>query len=238
MDVQEELEEIKEMVEERKHNGDVSFWTLLTEQKYVKPLVIMLVLMLLQQLSGISYILGYSTIIMKVSLQKTCIVVNKILIFQSAGTSLGECRSTMLLGCVQVIGSVATTVCIERFGRRVLLIMSEIFICLSMIGVAVFFLLKENFEECHNGSNNGTEITTFWATTTEYSATSTSIPTSTTSILENIGFLPLASLMVFLAAFFMGLGPIPFILNVELFPLEARVRPNCTVLVVSVSQIM
>ena len=67
MDVQEELEEIKELAEKRKHN--VSFWTLLTEQKYVKPLVIMLVLMLLQQLSGISYILGYSTIIMKVSLQ-------------------------------------------------------------------------------------------------------------------------------------------------------------------------
>ena len=68
VDVQEELEEIKEMVEERKHNGDVSFWTLMTEPRYVKPLVIMLVLMLLQQLSGISYILGYSTIIMKVNL--------------------------------------------------------------------------------------------------------------------------------------------------------------------------
>ena len=68
VDVQEELEEIKEMVEERKHSGDVSFWTLMTEPRYVKPLVIMLVLMLLQQLSGISYILGYSTIIMKVNL--------------------------------------------------------------------------------------------------------------------------------------------------------------------------
>ena len=147
----------------------------------------------------------------------------KLLIFQSAGTSLGECKSTMVLGSVQVIGSLATPVCIERFGRRVLLIISEIFICLSMIGVAVFFLLQENCRECHDGSNNGTSFTTPVWKATDYSATSPNI-----LILKNIGFLPLVSLMVFLAAFFMGLGPIPFILNVELFPLEARVRPNCT----------
>ena len=78
MDVQEELEEIKEMVEERKHNGDVSFWTLMTHSKYVKPLVIMLVLMLLQQLSGISYILGYSTIIMKVNLIYNICIAHKL----------------------------------------------------------------------------------------------------------------------------------------------------------------
>ena len=148
----------------------------------------------------------------------------KLVIFQSAGTSLGECKSTMVLGSVQVIGSLATPVCIERFGRRVLLIISEIFICLSMIGVAVFFLLQENCRECHDGSNNGTSFTTPVWKATDYSATSPNI-----LILKNIGFLPLVSLMVFLAAFFMGLGPIPFILNVELFPLEARVRPNCTV---------
>ena len=41
---------------------------------------------------------------------------------------------------------------------------------------------------------------------------------------DHLGLLPLLSLMVFLAAFFLGLGPIPFILNVELIPSEARVR--------------
>ena len=43
------------------------------------------------------------------------------------------------------------------------------------------------------------------------------------STLDEVGFLPLVSLMLFLAVFFLGLGPIPFILNVELIPPEARV---------------
>ena len=40
---------------------------------------------------------------------------------------------------------------------------------------------------------------------------------------DDLGFLPLLSLMVFVSIFFMGMGPIPFLLNVELIPPEARV---------------
>ena len=58
---------------------------------------------------------------MKVKMKEKCLHID----FQSAGTSLGECNSTMLLGTVQVLGSVATTVFIEKFGRKVLLIISE-----------------------------------------------------------------------------------------------------------------
>ena len=136
--------------------------------------------------------------------------------FQSAGSSLGECVSTMLLGCVQLLGSVATIFLIDKFGRRMLLIISEVFISLSMLGVAVFFLLSEHCEECHSGGGgNGTSI----------SATTTMSPEFriSKSTLDEVSFLPLVSLMMFLAVFFLGLGPIPFILNVELIPPEARV---------------
>ena len=122
----------------------------------------------------------------------------------------------MLLGSVQLLGSVATMFLIDKFGRKMLLIISEVFICLSMLGVAVFFLLSENCDECHNGgSANGTSIST---TTTMFPELSIS-----KSTLDDVGFLPLVSLMMFLAVFFLGLGPIPFILNVELIPPEARV---------------
>ena len=40
---------------------------------------------------------------------------------------------------------------------------------------------------------------------------------------DSVGFLPLVSLMVFIAAFSLGFGPVPWILNVELIPPEARV---------------
>ena len=45
-----------------------------------------------------------------------------------------------------------TTVIIEKLGRKILLLISDAFICISMIGVAVFFKLKESCgEECHTG---------------------------------------------------------------------------------------
>ena len=102
---------------------------------------------------------------MKVKMKEKCLHID----FQSAGTSLGECNSTMLLGTVQVLGSVATTVFIEKFGRKVLLIISDFFICISMIGVAVFFLLDEKCKECQDNSHNST--TTLTTLTTEAMAT-------------------------------------------------------------------
>ena len=67
-DVQGELEEIQTMVADRRRLGGVSVRALVTEARYAKPLGLVLVLMLLQQLSGINYILGYSTTIMKVAM--------------------------------------------------------------------------------------------------------------------------------------------------------------------------
>ena len=62
-----EIDQIKGMMEERENIGSISFYALMTEARYTKPLGIVLVLMALQQLSGINYILGYSTDIMKVA---------------------------------------------------------------------------------------------------------------------------------------------------------------------------
>lgn len=198
VNVEKELKEIENNVEDRRRGGEVTVRRLVTQARYARPLATVLTLMALQQLSGINYILGYSTLIM-----------------ESAGTSLGECVSTMLLGSVQLLGSVATIFLIDKFGRKMLLIISEVFICLSMLGVAIFFLLSENCDECHNGgSGNGTSISTTTTILPELSISK--------STLDEVGFLPLVSLMMFLAVFFLGLGPIPFILNVELIPPEAR----------------
>ena len=65
-DVEEELDEIKKTVEERNKVGSVSISELFTEARYVKPLAIVLVLMALQQLSGINYVLSYSALIFEV----------------------------------------------------------------------------------------------------------------------------------------------------------------------------
>ena len=225
-DVEKELKEIENTVDDRRRAGVIPVSKLVTQARcvehrddsdnddddarYVKPLGIVLVLMALQQLSGINYILGYSTLIMEVidlpekktftyHYMSNCLSFLKKFFrrlfdshdshsLQSAGSSLGECVSTMLLGTVQVLGSVATTFLIDKFGRKILLIISEVFICISMLGVAVFFLLYEQCGECSERSGNNTTTTT----------TTTVLPELmiSKSTVDNLGFLPLVSLML------------------------------------------
>ena len=66
--VDDELKEIENSVQERSSIGSVSLKTMFTDRRYTKPLGIVLVLMALQQLSGINYILSYSVLIFKVEL--------------------------------------------------------------------------------------------------------------------------------------------------------------------------
>jgi len=201
VDVSQELEELKSKEEERIKTGSVSLKALCTEKRYLKPLGIVLVLMALQQLSGINYVLSYST-----------------LIFESAGTSIDTCLSAMLIGIVQVVFTLITTLIIDRFGRKILLIISEVIICISMIGVGVFFILYESCDACNsdgsnNSTGNGTLLVANMVNPDFYVSEAT---------VDSIGFLPLACLMIFVAAFSLGFGPIPWILNVELIPPEAR----------------
>ena len=129
---------------------------------------------------------------------------------QSSGAGLDACLSAMLCGTTQVIGTFLSTILIEKFGRKVLLLISELSTCLSMLGVGVFFFLYERCRECQGGLPVEVEDEPALTVSKE--------------IIETIGFLPLVSLMAFIAMFSLGLGPIPWIVNVELTPPEARVR--------------
>ena len=127
----------------------------------------------------------------------------------------------MLIGTVQVVGTLATTLVIDKFGRKIILVISELFMGISMIGVAVFFLL---FEKCGDECETSASLVST-TVTTSVNISTTILPdvlVSKTTV-DSVGFLPLLSLMVFVAAFSFGAGPIPWILNVELIPPEARV---------------
>ena len=67
VNVEKELKEIENNVEDRRRGGEVTVRRLVTQARYARPLATVLTLMALQQLSGINYILGYSTLIMEVN---------------------------------------------------------------------------------------------------------------------------------------------------------------------------
>ena len=67
----------------------------------------------------------------------------------------------MLIGAIQVLGTFVTTLIIDKFGRKVLLLISDFLICVSMIGVGVFFALSESCKDCNvAGLVNSTTTTT------------------------------------------------------------------------------
>ena len=108
----------------------------------------------------------------------------------------------MILGGIQVPATLLTALVIEKLGRKFFLILSEALICISMIGVGIFFKMKE---DCTSSSGNATLV-------------------ASKEIVESYGWLPLVCLMVFLIAFSIGIGPVPWVLNIEMMPPEARVR--------------
>ena len=64
-DVEDELKQLQDNVQSTSLCG-VNIVALFTKKQYAKPLVIVLVLMALQQLSGINYVLSYSALIFEV----------------------------------------------------------------------------------------------------------------------------------------------------------------------------
>ena len=91
-----------------------------------------------------------------------------------------------------VIGNLVTVATIDKFGRRLLLLISSFFICLSMAGVGAFFHLAES-----QGQDS--------------------------PLVKQLCWLPLASFVIFIFVFSIGLGPVPWVLLVELMPLESMV---------------
>lgn len=91
-----------------------------------KAVKIVAFLMIFRQMSGINAIIYYT-----------------VNIFEEAGTSLSPFTSTIIVGVSQVIFTYLSSVLVERTGRRVLLLLSEITIAICQIVLAVYFYLKQ-----------------------------------------------------------------------------------------------
>ena len=140
----------------------------LATARYRKPLGLSVLLMVMQQFSGIKVISSYI-----------------VQIFQNAGSELDASVCSIVVGVIQVVGTSLAVLVVDRFGRKKLLVTSEFFIAVSFCMLGTFFLLQER------GS-----FSPAW--------------------------LPLASLVLFAVAYSLGMGPLPWVLNSELFAREAR----------------
>lgn len=123
--VEKELEVIKKTVEESLANK-ASFFDIFKSRGLTKALIISLALVTFQQFSGINVILFYTQTI-----------------FEATGSSIPPEIATIIIGVVQIIGSLITPIFVDKKGKRFLLLISAVGMAISEIVLGVYFYLLE-----------------------------------------------------------------------------------------------
>ena len=168
-DIEEELFELYEVLDANKDK--IFKLTTLLEKVNLKPLIIALMLMLGQQLSGVNAVIFFS-----------------VTIFNAAKTEMSSLIENVIVGGVQVVATAIAAILIDRLGRRVLLLSSALIMICSLYGLGLYFWMLQN------DPNEAAAIS----------------------------FLPLACMCLFIAAFSLGFGPIPWLMMSELFSPEVK----------------
>ncbi|XP_028156675.1 facilitated trehalose transporter Tret1 isoform X2 [Ostrinia nubilalis] len=172
-DVDGELDGLKRKAEEARNNP-VSFTSAITKKNALRAIMICYALMLFQQLSGIN-----------------AVIFNTSTIFASAGAAIPAAISTIIIGVIQVIATFVSSLIVDKLGRRILLLLSALVMCVCSTALGVFFFLKDT---------HGDE----------------------SSIVLAISWLPLVSLSLFIIAFSLGFGPIPWMMAGELCLIDIK----------------
>lgn len=195
--IEKELAEIELNVRESKKAGSVGLVTLITNKEYLLPILISMVVMFLQQFSGVNAVISYA-----------------VQIFEDAGLedTLDPFICNILVALSQSVFVVVSMLLVDRFGRKVLLVVSDFLMGVCLLGLGVYFYLQ--FEVEHKPGDDIIDNPN--ATVVDIT------PYISENLVSDLSPVPLVSLLAFIGAFSIGLGPLPWVLNSELFSKEAK----------------
>lgn len=159
------------------------------------PFIIVLFLMFFQQFSGINAAIFYTSTI----LSKTGFEGNNI-----------EIVSALAVGVTQVLATLVSVFLVDRLGRRFLLLISSIGMATSALLLAVFFYIFDHF--CHGSIEKDTLATELATTASSHICTSSA----------HLNVMAIVAIVVFIASFSLGWGPIPWTAMSELLPNSVR----------------
>ncbi|XP_076751374.1 trehalose transporter 1 isoform X2 [Xylocopa sonorina] len=133
-DITDELTAVEKLHVESERNVSQGAFMLLFKKGHLKPFLISLGLMFFQQLSGINAVIFYT-----------------VQIFKDAGSSIDENLSTIIVGIVNFISTFVAAAVIDKLGRKMLLYISGVSMCLTLFTFGTFFYVKAG----------GTDVTSF-----------------------------------------------------------------------------
>ncbi|XP_050499245.1 facilitated trehalose transporter Tret1-2 homolog isoform X2 [Diabrotica virgifera virgifera] len=119
-----ELKEIQLSFEQG--SSEKSFMTVLKTKAAIKACLITFSLMFFQQMSGINAVIFYT---------------GKI--FEASGSSLDPAVGTIIVGILQTSATFGSSLIVDKFGRKILLLISIAFMGLSEFVLGLFFTFKE-----------------------------------------------------------------------------------------------
>lgn len=122
--------ELKEMSQYATEGGEESFWSVMKRKSTLFGSLMLLGLHCIQQLSGINVVMFYA---------------HKI--FEMSGSSLAPGISAIILGVVQVVATAFAAYAVDRFGRKLLLIVSLSVMCLCQVVIGGYFMLDSKDHE-------------------------------------------------------------------------------------------
>jgi facilitated trehalose transporter len=64
-------------------------------------------------------------------------------IFQDAGSDIDPNKATILVGAIQIVASIISSILMDRAGRRILLMISGVLMTVALGALGFFFYLKE-----------------------------------------------------------------------------------------------
>lgn len=121
--VEAEVQERKEALAEAKRNQS-SFFRSIRSRAAIKGLIIGFGLMFFQQLSGVNAIIFYAGEIF------------------SSATGSDASWPTIVVGAMQVIAVFVSTVIVDKLGRRLLLLISSVSMCITTLVMGVYYYCK------------------------------------------------------------------------------------------------
>ena len=160
------------------------------------PFIIVLFLMFFQQFSGINAAIFYTSTI----LGKTGFEGNTV-----------EIISAISVGVTQVVATLLSVFLVDRLGRRVLFLTSSLGMLVSALLLAIFFYIFDHY--CKGKIGDETSATLDTATAGPHHICSTS---------AHLNVMAIVAIVVFIASFSLGWGPLPWASMSELLPNKVR----------------
>ena len=145
-------------VQQKSQRGSVTLKDLFTRSEYLKPTLIMFVIMICRQMTGVNYVTFYlNDIFIKADTGFSTELQSTIVSAVAVSKKMNMCSFLSLTSYSPQTTAVGVAlVLVERFGRKILLFTSSTICSTSMILLGIYFYLEENMcvegdEFCSSG---------------------------------------------------------------------------------------